>query len=109
MFRLIYKGRNRMRTINKGPKTGGEVVTAAAVKVLADDDRQPCWYADSEEEENTLVWTLGVKGGEDDKEDAFEFANDSTYKSKSFVCSLLDKYKEGGKEAVEGWLQNGCP
>lgn len=98
-----------MRTINKGPRTGDEIVAASSIVKAFNSDMEPCWYADSEEQGDVLVWKIGISGSENDEEHSFEFDNSSGHKSEHFVCSLLDKYKQGGREAVENWLKNGCP
>lgn len=101
-----------MRTINKKPNNGGEVVAAAHVIKPTDDlaDRQPCWYAKYEEVDGRCVWRVGVRDQSKDDEIEFMIDPDNTkFRSLDFVTKVIDIFKKGRHKAVERWVSDGCP
>lgn len=100
-----------MRTINKSKDTGGKVIAVSAVMKVPTDvsDRQPCYYANSSQENGKLIWRVGIDNEDQSDEHTFEMDDVKENKSERFACTMLDLYKKGGKKAVEDWLKNGCP
>ena len=106
-----------MKAINIG--TGN--MTTVNRKSIDLTDRQPCWYANFENDTTRAQakWVVGVKRiDEDDEEYSFKVskAGDVTddefwnyTRSEGFAIKLLDTYKDGGKSAVSKWVKDGCP
>lgn len=70
------------------------------------DERQPCYYANSERQGDKVKWDIGIDYRNDSSECSIVVPNLPKNTSLDFACTLILKYRNGGKKAVDLWLKN---
>jgi len=83
-------------------------------------DRQPCWYANTEnlEDRHSAKWIVGLKeSGEKKEEYSFKISDagdvlDEGFwiyaTSQDFAVRLIALFKNSGQLGVSGWITSGC-